>query len=77
MISVPSPGHGTQQVEHVGADQGWIGVPWVLPVVVNLPTDAGRLTLLLGAPFPNGGVRVREAAVGTEVGGGGREARRE
>jgi len=58
-----------EQVENIGAYLRWIGVPTVIPVRINLPTNTGKAMSVLGTPLANLGMGVARTRIRAEVGG--------
>ena len=63
-----------EQVENIGAYLGWIGVPTLLPMTINLPTNAGQPMSVHGTPVANVGVGVAKTRIRAEVRGRCHEA---
>ena len=58
-----------EQVKNIGAYLRWIGVPTLVPVLINLPADTGKPMPVLGTPSANLGMDVAETRIRAEVGG--------
>lgn len=59
-----------EQMEHFGANLRWIGIPTLVPVTINLPTDLGQPMAVRGTPLANLGMCLAETPIRTEVTGG-------
>jgi hypothetical protein len=57
-----------EQVENFSAYLRWIGVPAFVPVLVDLPTSAGKLMSVPSTPLANLGMGVAEPSIRAEVG---------
>src|SRR5262249_20177777 len=56
-----------KQAEDIGADLGWVAVPVVFPVTVNLPIGAGQHMSVRGAPCADRLIRLVKQLVRPEM----------
>src|SRR5262245_26590250 len=65
--AAPAPVASLNQMENIGADLRWIGVPAFLPVTVNLPRNFGTSVSMLRTPLANRRMGVGESRVRAKV----------
>src|SRR5579872_2997558 len=63
-----------EQAEDIGADLGWVEVPFAFPVTVNLPTGTGQYMPVGCAPRADRLIRLVKQVVRPEMGRCGHEA---
>ncbi len=57
-----------EQVENIGAYLRWVGIPTLVPVPVDLPTNAGKPMTVPSTPLANLRMGVAETRIRAEVG---------
>jgi hypothetical protein len=58
-----------EQMKNIGAYLQWIGIPTLVPVPINLPTNAGKPMPVLGTPPANLGMGLAKMPIRAEVRG--------
>src|SRR5438034_10903417 len=65
-----------EEIENICAYLGWIGVPALLPMAIDLPRNTRKPVSMLGTPLADSPIRLAQTRVWAKMDGAGHASRR-